>query len=127
MMETRLRMLMVLARLPEPQVNKILRFDDGTWERRIDIYYLAILLAIEYEGRQHAESVEQWNKDIRRRTRLEAMGWRFILVTAEGIYDHPEETLNDIKNALRDRGVRTTARRPPVEWYREFVGEPIAR
>lgn len=126
-METRLRMLMVLARLPEPQVNKILRFDDGTWERRIDIYYLAILLAIEYEGRQHAESVEQWNKDIRRRTRLEAMGWRFILVTAEGIYDHPEETLNDIKNALRDRGVRTTARRPPVEWYREFVGEPIAR
>ena len=126
-METRLRMLMVLARLPEPQVNMILRFDDGAWEHRIDIYYLAILLAIEYEGRQHAESVDQWNKDIRRRTKLEAMGWRFILVTAEGIFDRPEETLRDIKNALRDRGVRTTTRRPPVEWYREFVGEPVAR
>lgn len=126
-METRLRMLMVLARLPEPQINKVLRLEDGTWEHRIEIYYLSILLAIEYEGRQHADSVDQWNKDIRRRTKLEAMGWRFILVTAEGIFERPEETLRDIKNALRDRGVRTTTRRPPVEWYREFVGESAAR
>jgi hypothetical protein len=125
-METRLRMLMVLARLPEPAVNTILRAGDGDWEFRIDLGYPAILLAIEYEGRQHAESTKQWNADIRRRTRLEAMGWRFILVTAEGIFNRPEETLQDIKDALRDRGVATTRRRPSVEWYREFVGEPAA-
>ena len=122
-METRLRMLMVLARLPEPRVNRILRADDGSWEYRIDLSYVGILLAIEYEGRQHAESASQWNSDIRRRTKLEAMGWRIVLVTAEGIFQYPEETLRDIKNALRDRGVRTTTRRPSVEWYREFVSE----
>jgi len=125
-METRLRLLMVLARLPEPGVNRILRAHDGSWEYRIDLSYVGILLAVEYEGRQHAESARQWNSDIRRRTELEAMGWRILLVTAEGIYQHPERTVRDIKNALRDRGVRTTTRRPSVEWYREFVGEGAA-
>ena len=47
---------MVLARLPEPQVNKILRAADGSWVFRIELCYSAILLAIEYEGRQHAEN-----------------------------------------------------------------------
>lgn len=125
-MESRLRMMMVLARLPEPQVNVILRADDGTWDARIELAYRGILLAIEYEGRQHAESTKQWNKDIRRRTRLEALGWRFILVTAEGVFDRPEETVNDIRNALRDRGQSTTRCRPSVEWRREFVGGRIA-
>ena len=117
---------MVLARLPEPQVNKILRADDGSWVFRIDLCYPGILLAIEYEGRQHAENTQQWNSDIRRRTKLEAMGWRFILVTAEGVFGRPEETVRDIKDAMRNRGMATTRRRPSVEWHREFVGEPAA-
>lgn len=125
-METRLRMLMVLARLPEPQLNLILRTQDGGWVHRIELYYTSIKLAIEYEGRQHAQSIKQWNGDIRRRTELEAMGWRFILVTAEGLFEYPGETVEIIKNALRDRGMSATRRRPPVEWQREFVGEPVA-
>lgn len=125
-METRLRMLMVLARLPEPQVNVILRTEDGAWDARIELAYGGILLAIEYEGRQHATSTEQWNKDIRRRTRLEALGWRFILVTAEGVFMRPEETLNDIRDALRDRGLATTRRPPSVEWRQEFTVDRVA-
>jgi hypothetical protein len=125
-METRLRMLMVLARLPEPQVNVILRAEDGSWDARIELAYRGILLAIEYEGRQHAENPVQWNKDIRRRTRLEALGWRFILVTAEGVFDRPEETLEDIRNALRDRGLATRRRRPSVEWRQSFGGSRTA-
>ncbi|HEY5978115.1 MAG TPA: DUF559 domain-containing protein [Microlunatus sp.] len=88
--------------------------------------YRGILLAVEYEGRQHAESTVQWNKDIRRRTRLEGLGWRFILVTAEGVYDRPEETLHDIKHALRSRGIATTRSKPSTEWRREFVGVRVA-
>ena len=45
-----------------------------------------------------------------------------MLVTAEGVFARPEETLTDITNALRDRGLATTRRRPSVEWRREFVG-----
>ena len=117
---------MVLARLPEPQVNKILRAADGSWVFRIDLCYSALLLAIEYEGRQHAENSTQWNSDIRRRTRLEAKGWRLVLVTAEGIYEDPEETVRDIKDALRARGASVSRRRPSVEWYREFVNARTA-
>lgn len=124
--ESRLRMLMVLAGLPEPQVNHVLRGDDGSWSHRIELCYAAIQLAIEYEGRQHATSVQQWNTDIRRRTYLEALGWRFILVTSEGLFDQPTQTLADIKAAMRNRGMAATRRSPGVAWQREFVGEPMA-
>ena len=75
-METRVRMLIVLAGLPEPTVDHVIRRDDGTWLHRIDLAYLGLLIAIEYDGRQHAENTTQWNKDIRRREDLENRGWR---------------------------------------------------
>ena len=53
-METRLRMLMVLAGLPEPVVNHIQYDAMGGWARRFDLSYPDLLLVIEYDGRQHA-------------------------------------------------------------------------
>jgi hypothetical protein len=38
-METQLRMLIVLAGLPEPEVNFKLYWEDGTWRRRFDLSY----------------------------------------------------------------------------------------
>jgi hypothetical protein len=37
--ETRLRLLLVLAGLPEPRVNLIIRGRDGSWRRRCDLAY----------------------------------------------------------------------------------------
>ena len=54
-METRLRMLLVLAGLPAPEVNFILRHPDGSWWMRFDMCYPSLKLIIEYDGRQHAE------------------------------------------------------------------------
>lgn len=121
-METRLRMLMVLAGLPEPVVNKILRAEDGSWIYRIDLCYLALLLAIEYEGRQHAEDPAQWRSDIRRREQLESEGWRFILITAEDVYQQPLATLDRIRSAMEDRGEQVRRGRPSAEWSRCFPG-----
>jgi hypothetical protein len=53
-METRLRLLLMLAGLPEPDVNFILRAPDGSWRRRFDLCYPGVRLIIEYDGRQHA-------------------------------------------------------------------------
>jgi len=123
-MESRLRMLIVLAGLPEPTVAHVIRREDGTWLHRIDLAYVGLLIAIEYDGRQHAENTRQWNKDIRRREDLENRGWRVIVVTAEGVYGAPEETLERIRRILRDRGESVGRRRPSVEWYRCFPGHP---
>jgi hypothetical protein len=38
-METRLRLLIVLAGLPEPEVNVIVRDENGDWELRFDLCY----------------------------------------------------------------------------------------
>jgi len=69
-METRLRMLIVLAGLPEPTVGHVIRRDDGSRLHRIDLAYLGLLIAVEYDGRQHAANTAQWNKGIRRREDL---------------------------------------------------------
>ena len=58
--ETRLRMLLVLAGLPEPVINLILRWPDGSWRMRLDLSYPELQLIVEYDGRQHAENTLQW-------------------------------------------------------------------
>ncbi|MET0692856.1 MAG: hypothetical protein ABWY56_02940, partial [Propionibacteriaceae bacterium] len=59
--ESRLRMLIVLAGLPEPEVNVIIRLAGGEWARRFDLSYPHLKLIIEYDGRQHAEDSQQWS------------------------------------------------------------------
>lgn len=52
-METRVRLLLIFAGLPEPHINKIIRAEDGTWRLRFDLCYEGSLVIIEYDGRQH--------------------------------------------------------------------------
>ena len=53
-METRIRLLIVFAGLPEPQVNFILRIADGEWRWRFDLWYPEYKLIIEYEASMHS-------------------------------------------------------------------------
>lgn len=105
-METRLRMLIVLGGLPEPQVNLILRDESGAVLRRIDLSYRLVRLMVEYDGRQHVERIAQWDSDIDRREEFDADGWRTLIVTSAGIYRDPGRTLARIRKALQERGVR---------------------
>lgn len=119
-METRLRMLIVLAGLPEPEVNVVVRHEDGTWRRRYDLCYRGIRLIIEYEGRQHADDARQWVSDIERREEFDDEGYRVLLVTASGIYKEPGRTLQRIRRQLILRGM------PGVpglddQWRQHFV------
>jgi very-short-patch-repair endonuclease len=84
-METRLRMLLVLAGLPAAEVNFILRHPDGSWWMRFDLCYPSLKLIIEYDGRQHAEDSDQWLHDLRRREALHRTGWRVIVDSEAGL------------------------------------------
>src|SRR5260370_1113351 len=48
-METRLRLLLVLAGLPRPRAQTVLTNTDGLFVGRVDLYYPAQKLAIEYD------------------------------------------------------------------------------
>jgi very-short-patch-repair endonuclease len=103
-METRLRMLIVLAGLPEPEVNFKLYREDGTWRRRFDLSYPAIKLIVEYDGRHHAEDKTQWDKDLERREEFDDEGYRVLVVTSKGIFVEPERTLHRVRRQLVLRG-----------------------
>lgn len=118
-METRLRMLLVLAGLPEPEVNVEVRDSHGVVVLRLDLSYPSIHLAVEYDGRQHLESVAQWERDVERRDELSAGPWRLVTVTSRGIYKEPERTVDRVWRALRDRGWRPLAT-PTDGWRAHF-------
>ena len=58
--ETRLRLTLVRAGLPEPQLNINLHTDAGDFVARVDQAYPAFRVAVEYDGRQHAMDAAQF-------------------------------------------------------------------
>jgi hypothetical protein len=118
--ETRLRLLLVLAGLPEPRVNLIIRGRDGSWRRRYDMAHEHVRLLVEYDGRQHAENTSQWTSDIYRREELDQIRWRLVIVTSEGIYREPLRTLERVRDALLDCGAVGIRRTFKPEWRLHF-------
>lgn len=121
-MESRLRLLMVLAGLPEPTVNHKVRWADGTVRFRFDLSYPSHGVVIEYDGRQHAESDEQWDHDIDRREWMDGNGVRLVVVRSKDVYRTPAHTLGRITGVMRARGMRVP--RLSEEWRRHFPSLP---
>lgn len=117
-MESRLRMLIVLAGLPEPEVDHRIRDEHGEVLRRFDLSYPALRLIVEYDGRQHVERVENWESDLERREEFDESGWRIIVVTSRGVYREPGRTVDRVFRALRTAGARPP--RPGRGWQRHF-------
>ncbi|WP_377644079.1 hypothetical protein [Oryzobacter terrae] len=103
--ETALRLLLVLAGLPEPDIDIHIRAVDGTLRFRIELGYENVRFAIEYDGRWH-EGAAQREKDRARRTHLsEEEGWTFVVVTGDELYNATETLLVRIVDAARSAGV----------------------
>ena len=83
-METRLRMALVLAGLPRPQVQVTLRDASGAFLARPDLLYPG--LVIEYDGATHRDSLAS---DNRRQNRLINAGYRLLRFTAADLENAP--------------------------------------
>jgi hypothetical protein len=101
--ETRLRLLLVSAGLPEPEVNVAIVTSDGQFIATPDLRYRRSRVAIEYDGRQHVEDRRQWGRDISRREGYDDAGWRVIVIRAEDFL-RPWATVHKIWRILRERG-----------------------
>jgi hypothetical protein len=116
--ETRVRLLMVLAGLPEPVVNHPIMRPDGTVEYRLDLSFPEARLAIEYDGRWH-DTPEQRLLDEARRADLVERGWTFVVLHAEDLYETPDQTVRSLHAELRECGIPI----PTVvndDWRRHF-------
>lgn len=116
--ETALRLLLVLAGFPEPDIDIRILDADGTIRFRIDFGYEEFRLAIEYDGRWH-ESPEQQTADLIRRAELATDGWRFVVVTGDELFDDTEQLLARVVRAAREAGVPVPSR-PSSAWRQHF-------
>lgn len=121
-METRLRMLLVLAGLPEPMVNITIEDEFGLPLRRYDLSWPEIKLIVEYDGRHHAEREEQWTSDLGRREAIDDDGWRILVIVADGIYKNPGQTVEKVHALLVARRLPGVPRVPGDGWRPHFPG-----
>lgn len=119
-METRVRMLLVLAGFPEPVVNFKVRDEHGHVVMRFDLSFPTVRVVIEYDGRQHADSHAQYDRDIERREEIDGMKWRVVVITAPGVFQDPERTLHRVRSILRERGLPGLPTRFDDRWRTHF-------
>ena len=97
-MESRLRMLLILAGLPRPEVQVPLHDERGRFIGRPDLYYRAHRIGLEFDGGTHRDSLVE---DNRRQNRLLDAGCRLLRFTAADVYNHPDEIIAQVRAALR--------------------------
>ncbi|ANS77454.1 hypothetical protein SGUI_0058 [Serinicoccus hydrothermalis] len=119
-METRCRLLRVLAGLPELETDVRLHDADGRLLRRLDAADRATRTAVEYDGRHHVTREEQWEADLGRREELEDADWRIMTLVSKDIFATPEQTLERQERLFRQRGIPVGRR--SQEWRRYFRG-----
>jgi hypothetical protein len=96
-METRLRMLLVRAGLPRPEVQGCIYDDLGHEIARPDMLYRTQRLGLEYDGGNHRDRLVD---DNRRQNGLVSAGYRLLRFTAPDIYGSPDSVVMQVRSAL---------------------------
>jgi hypothetical protein len=96
-METRLRLILVLGGLPRPQAQVSLHDAEGHFLGRPDLYYATHRLGIEYDGGTHRDSLVA---DNRRQNRLLSAGYRLLRFTAADVLSTPNSVVAIVREAL---------------------------
>lgn len=115
--ESELRTLMVLGGLPDPVVNYRIYWPDGRERYRLDTAYPQVKIAVEYDGRQHAEDSQQWHRDIERKEWLQRNGWFHLVVTGWRMRSDAAGIVQVVHEELGARGWHTTVDRAALARY----------
>lgn len=98
-MESRLRMVIVGAGLPCPEVQWVVQDEAARTAVWLDMAYPRHRIGIEYEGEGHAEAGTVL-RDISRYTRLVDCGWRIYRYTKYEVYTDPAGIVAQLTRAL---------------------------
>lgn len=96
-METRLRLLIVLAGLPRPLTQVKLRDVRGDAIARVDLYFPEAQLVVEFDGGIHRDMLVD---DNRRQNLILAAGYRLLRFTGADVLGNPGRVLAQIRYAL---------------------------
>lgn len=98
--ETRLRLTLQRAGLPEPELNKELRSSSGEFVARLDLAYPRWRVASEYDGRQHAFDERQFARDADRWNAIRECGWDHVRILRHHLRDGGRPAVRMVRSAL---------------------------
>jgi hypothetical protein len=101
--ESMLRVVIVLAGLPEPECNLEIFDPHGLFLARGDLVYRQYKLLLEYQGDYHRTDKYQWRRDITRLARVEDHDWKILQYTDDDLKT-PDELVARLERRLRSRG-----------------------
>ncbi len=99
--ESRLRVLLVLAGLPQPVTQRVINHE-GRFVARVDMAWDEYKIALEYDGARHTERRELEHGRARL-AKLVSLGWIVLHVTGLRMRDDFPGVLAEIRAALRSR------------------------
>lgn len=102
-MESRLRMVLVLGRLPRPRAQVPICDASGRFVGRPDLYYEHQRLGIEYDGGTHRGALAE---DDRRQNLLLGAGVRLLRFTAADVLGNPAFVVAQVRGMLATAGSR---------------------
>jgi hypothetical protein len=108
--ESLLRLAIVRAGLPEPELNVPIITDDGVRHHEPDLSYRRYKVGIEYEGEQHGDE-PQIVRDIARSERYIALGWTEVRVSKRHMHDDAKAAVAKVRSALLRAGWRPAVKR----------------
>ena len=106
-MESRLRMVLVLAGLPRPNAQVSIHDRSGRFVGRPDLYYESRRLGIEYDGGVHRNNLVE---DNRRQNRLLNAGVRLLRFTAADVLSNPDSIVAQVQAQISTAAGTGTSR-----------------
>ncbi len=104
--ETRLRLLLARNGLPTPEVNADIFDSRGVFVAEIDLAFARWMVAVEYDGRVHAEDERQFARDADRWAAIRAAGWDHVRVLKHHLRDGGAPAVALARDALVRAGWR---------------------
>ncbi|GAA5203834.1 hypothetical protein [Microbacterium jejuense] len=104
--ETKLRLHLTRAGLPEPELNWTLRAPDGRFVARLDLAYPKYRVAPEHDGRTHAFDEKQYARDADRWDDIRKQGWEHIRILSHHMRPDPWVAIERVSEALWNAGWR---------------------
>ncbi|MCW2599106.1 MAG: cullin, a subunit of ubiquitin ligase [Frankiales bacterium] len=100
-LESLLRVLLVLAGLRPTATQYVIREADGTWVGRVDFCWPGHRLVVECDGRRWHDPEDARTRDRRRDNALERLSWRVLRFTWAEVVHDLEYVISTVRACLR--------------------------
>lgn len=104
--ESHLRLALIDAGLPEPELDVDVRDERGRLLGCSEMAYPHFRVAVEYEGDHHRTTKDQWYRDIEKYHDYANAGWTVVRITSASLYSHHGQAAALVRAALSRAGWR---------------------